>query len=605
MSTNEPRWRRRYRAPSLTLPNWAADNPERLVYACNASGSWQVHAWDRATGEHRQVTAHPTGVVAGGPTPDGEGIVWFDDSKGDEIGQWLLQPFHGGDDLPLMPGVEPAWSAGIALGPDRRVAVGMASRVGFSVQVGRAGEPGAELYRHEQSIDVADMSRDGRVLVVHHAEHGDNLHPALRAFDLERGATLADLWDGQGYGLFALRFSPVPGDQRVALLHETHGRGRPAVWDPLSGERSDLEVDLPGEVEVADWWPDGSALLLVHTHLGRDELYRLELTVARGGDLRRLAHPAGSIGGARVRPDGEVWYRWSSGAAAPQVRAIGRDQPVLRPPGEPAPAGQPYQSWSFPNPRGERVHGFLVTPPEPGPHPVVMLVHGGPHSHDADGWSPQVQALVDHGWAVGLVNYRGSTGYGKAWQDALEGDPGRPEVEDVASGRNDLIARAFADPDRILIAGSSWGGYVTLQAIGTVPEGWRAAAAIVPVADYVAAYADEAEGLQAFDRGLFGGSPEEKPELYRARSPITYVERVRTPLLLTVGDNDTRCPLQQVLNYGERLRELGKPFELDRFDAGHGALVTEERIRQTEVLLDFAARHVPGTRPAEREPEVG
>jgi dipeptidyl aminopeptidase/acylaminoacyl peptidase len=246
------------------------------------------------------------------------------------------------------------------------------------------------------------------------------------------------------------------------------------------------------------------------------------------------------------------------------------------------------------------VHGFLATPPGQGPHPTVMLVHGGPHHHDADTWSPQVQALVDHGWAVALVNYRGSTGYGKAWQDAVEGDPGRPEVEDVTAGRNDLIARGVADPERVMIAGSSWGGYVTLQAIGTVPEGWRAAVAIVPVADYVAAYADESEGLQAFDRSLFGGSPEEKPELYRARSPITYAERVCTPVLLMVGDNDTRCPLRQVLNYAERLQGLDKPFELDRFDAGHGALVTEERIRQTGVLLDFAARHVPGARPAER-----
>jgi pimeloyl-ACP methyl ester carboxylesterase len=599
----EPRWKRRYRAPSLTLPRWATDAPDRLVYNSNVSGSWQVHAWDRARGEHRQVTEHPTGVLGGAVTPDGEGIVWFDDSKGDEIGQWLVQPFHGGDDLPLMPGIEPAWSAGLALGPEGRVALGVANRVGFSVRVGRAGEPGGELYRHEQSVDVADMSRDGRVLVVHHAEHGDNLHPALRAFDLEDGgAPLADLWDGQGYGLFAVRFSPLPGDQRIALLHERAGRLRPAVWDPVSGERTDLDVDLPGEVEVADWWPDGSALLLVHTHMGRDELYRLELAGGAGAAAapRRLDHPAGSIGGARVRPDGEVWYRWSSGAHAPEVRAVGRDEPVLRPPGEPAPAGQGYQSWSFLNPLGERVHGFLVTPPGPGPYPTVMLVHGGPQSHDADAWSPQVQALVDHGWAVALVNYRGSTGYGKAWQDALEGDPGRPEVEDVAAGRNDLIARGIADPERVLVAGSSWGGYVTLQAIGTVPEGWRAAAAVVPVADYVAAYADESEGLQAFDRSLFGGSPEEKPELYRARSPITHVERVRTPLLLMVGDNDTRCPLQQVLNYAERLRELGKPFELDRFDAGHGALVTEERIRQTEVVLDFAARHVPGARPAER-----
>src|SRR6266498_3442150 len=477
----EPRWKRRFRAPSLTLPHWAVGDPERLVYASNRSGSWQVHAWDRRDGSQRQVTDHPTGVVMGAPTPDGQGVLWFDDSKGDEIGVWRLQPFHGGEVAPLAPDVEPAWSAGLALAADGRLALGTADRTGFSVRVGRIGAPTTELYRHEQTVDVADVSRDGHL----------------------------------------------------------------------------LEVHLPGQVEVADWWPDGGALLLVHTHAGRDELYRLDL---RDGRLERLDHPDGSITGASVRPDGDVWFRWSSGAAAPEVRAVGRSEPVLRPPGEPAPGGEPYQSWTFTNQHGDQVHGFLALPSGQGPHPTVMLVHGGPTHHDADAWSPQVQALVDHGWAVALVNYRGSTGYGKAWQDALEGDPGRPEVEDVTAGRDDLVKRRVADPDRVMIAGASWGGYITLQTIGTVPEGWRVAVAVVPVADYLSAYADESEGLQAFDRSLFGGSPEEKPDLYRERSPITHAERVRTPVLLMVGDNDTRCPLRQVLNYADRLGELGKPF---------------------------------------------
>ncbi|MGH3101166.1 MAG: alpha/beta hydrolase family protein, partial [Thermoleophilia bacterium] len=259
-----------------------------------------------------------------------------------------------------------------------------------------------------------------------------------------------------------------------------------------------------------------------------------------------------------------------------------------------APSGVAYESWTFANPQGDQVHGFLAVPPGAGPHPTVLIVHGGPHHHDADGWDPEVQAFVDHGYAVGLVNYRGSTGYGKAWQDVLEGDPGRPEIEDVVAGRDDLVARGLADPDQVVISGASWGGYVTLQAVGTVPEGWRAAMAVVPVADYLSAYADESEALQAFDRSLFGGGPEDKHDLYVERSPITYVDRVATPVLLMVGDNDTRCPLQQVLNYAERLTELGKPFELDRFDAGHGALVVNERIRQMEVLLRFGAEHVPG-----------
>jgi dipeptidyl aminopeptidase/acylaminoacyl peptidase len=589
----EPRWKQRYRAPSLTLPRWAADDPDHLVYASNLSGSWQIHAWDRSADHHRQVSEHPTGVVAGTGTPDGTRVVWFEDSKGDEVGRWLQQPFAGGETVPLLPDVEPAWSAGLAFGPKGRVAVGLATRDGFSVRVGELGAGSEELYRHDEMVEVGDLSRDGRVLVVHHAEHGDNLHPALRAFDVEAMRPLADLWDGQGLGLFVASagFSPVAGDGRLALLHERTGKLRPAIWEPDTGDRIDLEVDLPGEVDVADWWPDASALLLVHTYMGRNELYRLDLG---GGALERLGHPTGSIARAGVRPDGAVWYRWGSGTSAPQVREVGREQAVLRPPGQSAPDGVAYESWTFPNPQGDQVHGFLAVPPGAGPHPTVLVVHGGPHHHDADSWDPEVQAFVDHGYAVGLVNYRGSTGYGKAWQDMLEGDPGRPEIEDVVAGRDDLVARGLSDPEQVVISGASWGGYVTLQAIGTVPDGWRAAMAVVPVADYLSAYADESEALQAFDRSLFGGGPEDKPELYTERSPITYVDEVATPVLLMVGDNDTRCPLQQVLNYANRLQALGKPFELDRFDAGHGALVVDERIRQMEVLLGFAARHLPG-----------
>jgi dienelactone hydrolase len=589
----EPRWKQRYRAPSLSLPRWASDEPDHLVYVSNLSGSWQAHAWDRAAGTHRQVSDHPTGVVAAGLTPDGARVVWFQDSKGDEVGRWLQQPFEGGETTPLVPDVEPAWSAGLALGPKSLVAVGVASRDGFSVRVGEAAGSSEELYRHQEMVDVAGLSRDGRLLVVHHAEHGDNLHPALRAFDLDARAPLADLWDGDGFGLFVASagFSPVAGDGRVAVLADRTGALRPAIWDPAGDQRADLELDLPGEVAVADWWPDAGALLLIHTYMGRDELHRLDLG---SGALERLDHPAGSIQRAGVRPDGTVWYRHSSGSAAPEVREVGAEEAVLRPPGPRAPSGVAYESWTFPNPQGDQVHGFLAVPPGAGPHPAVLIVHGGPTHHDSDSWDPEVQAFVDHGYAVGLVNYRGSTGYGKAWQDVLEGDPGRPEIEDVVAGRDDLVARGLADPDQVVISGASWGGYVTLQAIGTVPDGWRAAMAVVPVADYLAAYGDESEALQAFDRSLFGGGPEDKRDLYVERSPITYVDRVKTPVLLMVGDNDTRCPLQQVLNYADRLTELGKPFELDRFDAGHGALVVNERIRQMEVLLRFAADHVPG-----------
>src|SRR5919199_1880816 len=244
----EPRWKQRYRAPSLTLPRWAPDDPDHLVYVSNLSGSWQVHAWDRAAGSQRQVSDHPTGGVAAGLTPD----------------------VAGGEAAPLLADAEPAWSAGLALGPKGRVAVGLAGRDGFTVRVGEVGGPSEELYRHTEMVDVGGLSRDGRLLGVHHAEHGDNLHPALRAFELEGMTAVADLWDGEGFGLFVASagFSPVAGDGRLVVLGDRTGRLRPAIWDPAAGERVELELELPGEVDVADWWPDASALLVVHTYMG-------------------------------------------------------------------------------------------------------------------------------------------------------------------------------------------------------------------------------------------------------------------------------------------------------------------------------------------------
>ena len=94
-------------------------------------------------------------------------------------------------------------------------------------------------------------------------------------------------------------------------------------------------------------------------------------------------------------------------------------------------------------------------------------------------------------------------------------------------------------------------------------------------------------GLQAFDRTLFGGSPDEVGDLYVERSPLTYVDRVRAPVLVIAGDNDSRCPLQQVLNYVDALKGAGGTVELYRFDAGHGSMVIDERVRQMRAELDF------------------
>ena len=582
-----PTWEQRFRAPTVGFPHWARHAPDRMALASNESGAWQVYAWDRGTGARRRVTDDPIGVAFGLCTPDGEGVVWFHDVTGDEVGRWLVQPFDGeGEGRSLVPELADAWSAGLALG-DGVIVVGTATEDGFAVHVS-GGVEARLLHRHPEMVEVVGLSYDSSLLCLQHAEHGDNIHLAARVVDPSTGEAVGEQWDGPGLGLSVGGWSRVPGDQRLALVHEREGKERPALWDLETGERRDIHVDLPGDVGVADWWPDSSALLLVHEHEGRNQLFRLDLQTE---GLEALSHPEGTVSGARVRPDGELWFRAASGATPPSVMSADGAE-VCSARGERAPGGRPYRSWSFANPAGQRVHGFLALPAGDGPHPVVVLVHGGPTWAYTDSFMPEVQAWVDHGLAVAMVNYRGSTGYGTAFRDALIGDPGFPEVADIVAGLDALVAEGIVDPGRAVVAGGSWGGYVSLLAIGLHPDRWSAAVAVVPVADYPTAYRDEAPSLQAFDRSLFGGSPDEVGDLYVERSPLTYVERVRTPVLVIAGENDSRCPIQQVLNYVDALRQRGGEIELHRFDAGHGSMVIDVRVRHMAAELHFVLPRV-------------
>ena len=578
----EAPWRRRFRAARVTLPVWARDNAQRLLYASNASGKFELYTWDREAERHVQLTDRPEGTLEGHLDPTGEWVWWLDDERGNEFGRWVVQPFRGGERL-TEADLPPAYYAGLALGRGFAV-VGSSRDKGSTVHLIRSGEAPRLLYSHREEAAVAALSRDESLICLSHSEHGDSRHPALRVIDRE-GRSLGDLWDGPGKGLEAVGWSPIAGDQRLLVQHERQDLARPLIWDLSTGHTTELPIDLPGEVE-ASWYPDASALLLRHDYRGRGELYRLDLTTA---SLQRLETEPGTISRANVRPDGEVWYEWGCSSTPPQIRA--GDHVLLEAPGEKAPGGVAYSDGMV-----DGVHYFLAEPASPRPHPTVFQIHGGPPSHDRDSFSPLVQAWVDHGLAVVLVNYRGSTGYGRAWRDGLQGNPGFTELEDIAKVQDYLVSIGVADPTRMVLSGRSWGGYLTLLGLGTQPERWSLGVAGVPVADYVAAFEDEMEPLKAFDRALFGGSPMERPEFYVQRSPITYVEQVRVPVLITAGENDPRCPIRQIENYVARLQALGKPHQVYRYQAGHGSLKVDESIRQMEVFLDFVARHL-GTKP--------
>jgi dipeptidyl aminopeptidase/acylaminoacyl peptidase len=591
----DARWRARFSTTRVSLPDWAWEAPHRSLYVSNASGTWELYAWDRSSGSHRQVTDRPAGTFHGTLSWDGERIWWFDDTDGDEFGAWVSEPFDGsGGRTEAVPGAHRGYPAGLELGASV-LGLGMSTDDGVTVWV-RRGESAPEVvYQHEQDGGLSGLSWDERLLVLSHSEHGDSRHPALRVLRVDGASAVAEKWDGPGKGLDALEFAPISGDPRLLVLHERRGREELLVWDTERDTEQEIELPLPGEV-AAQWYPDGRSLLVSHTHQARTTLHRYDLET---GELQDLPVPGGTVLGASVRPDGAVEYVWSSAATPSLVRTLspsGEDQVLLTPGGDPAPPSVPVTDVFVEIPHGpnETVHALVSRPADKpaGPVPAVFNLHGGPHAADEDRFSAYRAAWLDAGFAVVEVNYRGSTGYGSPWRDAIEGRPGLTELEDVARVHDWALSEGLTTREGSVVAGASWGGYLTLLALGTQPDRWAAGVASVPVADYVTAFHDEMEPLRAYDRALFGGSPEEVPEVYRKASPITYVDEVRAPVLVLAGDNDPRCPLQQVLNYLDRLSQREVPFEFYRYDAGHGSLVVAETLRQVSAEIHFAQRAV-------------
>ena len=370
-----------------------------------------------------------------------------------------------------------------------------------------------------------------------------------------------------------------PDGERVLVLAETETHRRLGVWELEGGALRWLLDDPSRNIEKA-FVPYGSDRIVV-VQLERARV-RCSLLDPDTGAETFLPEVSGNL--VPLAPVGKgQWVGRTYGSRQP-------DDVIRFAPADPDPETfrslsrvwertslsaedlAPAQDLSWTSVDGLEIQGWLYRP-RGEPRGTVVYVHGGPTYHSQDQINNQIQYLVRQGFNVLDPNYRGSTGFGLPFQEAIKVDGwGGLEQEDIRAGIEALLAAGVAEPGKVGITGTSYGGYSAWCAITRFPaETVAASAPICGMTDLVVDYETTRPDLRPYSEEMMGGSPDQVPERYHDRSPINFVPEIKGRLLIVQGLQDPNVTPENVRTVTKALDKAGQPYEILAFeDEGHG-----------------------------------
>jgi dipeptidyl aminopeptidase/acylaminoacyl peptidase len=251
----------------------------------------------------------------------------------------------------------------------------------------------------------------------------------------------------------------------------------------------------------------------------------------------------------------------------------------------------------FPSRDGKwQISAFVYVPhnlERDGSHPAIVYVHGGPQAQTVNSFNRVVQYLVNHGYVAIAPNYRGSTGYGKEFQDANRFDMGGGDLQDTLAAADWICSTGYVDRRKLVIMGGSYGGYMTMLGLTKAPETWAAGVAIVPFVNWFTEIENEDPLLREYDLATMG-SPVANRALYEDRSPINFIHQIKAPVLLLAGAHDPRCPVTEAQQVADARKARGGVAELKIYgDEGHGFAKVENQIDAYRSVAEFLSRYVP------------
>lgn len=385
-----------------------------------------------------------------------------------------------------------------------------------------------------------------------------------------------------------------PDGRTLAFISNQSGWGHLYLHDLDSGETRQFTF---GEAEYGRpaWnqgvrsftFVDDSRIVGVRASGGYDRLQVIDTTTGDAHAFPDVPDDYGVIEQLTAAPDGTRVAALASGPGQPQ-RVVTFD---VSPPSARVWAramGETIAAAAFSRPEpiswtsfdGEQAHGLFFPPASerfssPGLPPLIVLVHGGPTSQTTASYAPQSQFLATRGYAVLQVNYRGSTGYGRAYMHKLRGMWGVYDVEDSVNGARALAESGRVDPVRRVIMGGSAGGFTVLQTLVTHPGVFTAGICLFGVANHFTLASDTHKFEARYLDSMLGPLPE-AAALYRERSPIFHADAIRDPIAVFQGEIDQVVPRAQSDQIVASLKARGVPHEYHVYPGeGHGWRKTE------------------------------
>lgn len=598
---------------SAFTPSWSHDD-RWIVFSTNLTGRFNIFKVPSKGGWPIQMVQSEDRQFYPVFSPDDRSIVYQQDSDGGEIWDLFAIPADGGAAVNLTNTPENSETMPLFSPDGKLLAFNSKPKTSPVTDIAIMDWATRKIRRltHEKTQDhvwsLGTWSPDGKYLYAGRTNAGFNDSDLYR-INVASGE-VEDLTPHRGEILYApststfTHFDVSPDGKTLLVSSNEKGGFQNVALLNVATKKMTWVTDTEWEALPGNFSPDGQHFTYTINHDGIQDTY----LATRSSQGEKLLLPQGQTypeGWPRsFSPDGrrmiesnenpqhpsDYWIYDIPAANARQLTfsSIGTLTPATLPPAQVV----HYESFD-----GKQISAILYLPynlKRDASNPAIVLPHGGPTWQETLSFSRMAAALASRGYICIVPNVRGSTGYGIEFQKANVMDLGGGDLQDEVYAVKWLVSTGYVNPNKVGITGASYGGYMTLMAIGKTPEVWAAAVETYGIVNWLTEVEHADPFLQQYEKSLLGDTVKDR-QIYEKASPIKYLASAKAPLLVLQGENDIRVPKEEAEQVVEIYKRHGRTVEAKFYpQEGHGFSKREDEIDALQRTIAWFDRYLKG-----------